>query len=143
MPNRSARLRPFRDIAFARRVYRLQGYISASLPPKHVDSTSVMSYASTRLALWNEVFAKAESLAIESPIRALLVFENLEIPDGMKIWWKVRKAIFYAICSFMLKKFAGGGSPRGLGEAGVGFSNGDGENVDTRESHRCREGIGA
>lgn len=67
-----------------------------------------MPYDSTNLKANNDLFEKLERLALKSPIRALLMFESHEVPDGEPIWWKVRKGIFYAICSFMLKKFRTG-----------------------------------
>lgn len=68
-----------------------------------------MPYDVTNPEIYNDLFAKVEKLALESPIRALAVFENYDVPDGLPIWWKVRKAIFYAICCFMMKKFRSGG----------------------------------
>jgi hypothetical protein len=31
------------------------------------------------------------------------------MPDGMEIWWRIRKTTFYAMCSFLLKKYKTGG----------------------------------
>jgi hypothetical protein len=31
------------------------------------------------------------------------------MPDGMEMWCRIRKSIFYAMCSLLLKKYKTGG----------------------------------
>lgn len=67
-----------------------------------------MAYESINIRLYDHLFDRAERSALESHIYALSNFHAYHLSDGMPVWYRVHKAMLYAMCAFLLKKLKSG-----------------------------------